>query len=72
MYLLLVAVASVVIIRPGLFLTLWGVEGCHAGVSFSWEGGGGGGFLLALSLDVFKNGFKNFAVWNCMFIVEVV
>ena len=25
-----------------------------------------GVFLLALSLEVFKNGLKNFAVWNCV------
>lgn len=28
--------------------------------------------LLALSLEVFMNGLKSFAVWNCVLIVKVV
>ena len=42
-------------------------------MSFCQEGArrGGGVFLLALSLEIFKNGLENFAVWNCVFIVEV-
>jgi hypothetical protein len=46
-----------------------GREVCH----FVSKGPGKGGvFLLALSLEVFKNSVENFTVWDCVFFVVVV
>ena len=42
-------------------------------MSFCQQGAGiGGSFLLALSLEVFKNSVENFTVWDCVFFVVVV